>query len=263
MFQLGMVALVALILIPATAAPPASATPDARLPGTVVTVAQTRVFAAPSVPLPARAWSLTYRSTSAAGEPNVVGATLLRPTAPWLGRGERPLVTYAVGTHGLGDQCAPSAALANGTEVELLLIGQALARGWAVVVTDYEGLGAAGAHTYNVSSTEGHAVLDAARAAMAVPGADLSPAAPVGIWGYSQGGAAAGSAAERAADYAPELDVRGVAAGGVPADIGEVYRAERADPDTTGLIVAVLTGFDAAYPELGLRGGLTPAGRAL
>lgn len=32
-----------------------------------------------------------------------------------LGPGERPLVSCAVGIHGLGDRCAPSAALANGT----------------------------------------------------------------------------------------------------------------------------------------------------
>lgn len=259
MFHLAVVALAALIMVPATAA----ATPAAGPPGSLVTVTRTEVFAAPSVPLPGRAWALTYRSTSATGVPDVVGGTLLLPAGRWPGPGERPLVSYAVGTHGLGDRCAPSVALAGGTEVELLLIGQALARGWAVVVTDYEGLGTPGPHTYNVSSTEGHAVLDAARAAMAVSGAELSPAAPVGIWGYSQGGAAAGAAAERAAGYAPELDVRGVAAGGVPADIGRLVRSERADPATIGLIVAVLTGFDAAYPELGLRERLTPPGQAL
>lgn len=172
-------------------------------------------------------------------------------------------MTYAIGTHGLGDQCAPSALLRNGTENELSLMQQALSRGWAVVVTDYEGLGTPGPHTYTVARSEGHAVLDAARAAIAVPGAGLSADAPVGIWGYSQGGGAAGKAAEQAADYAPELDVRGVAAGGVPADLVEVFTANLDSHIATGLLVSATTGFDAAYPDLHLRDKLTPAGMAL
>ncbi|HVL84706.1 MAG TPA: alpha/beta fold hydrolase [Pseudonocardia sp.] len=192
-----------------------------------------------------------------------MSGTLLLPPGGWDGEGDRPVVSYAVGTHGLGDRCAPSVQLRNGTEQELRLMQQALRRGWAVVVTDYEGLGTPGPHPYAVALSEAHAVLDAVRAAVVVPGADLSVAAPVGIWGYSQGGGAVAAAAEQAGTYAPELDIRGVAAGGVPADLAEVFAANARNRIATGLIAAATTGFDAAYPELRLRERLTPTGQRL
>lgn len=231
-------------------------------PGSVVSAEETTVFAAPLVPEPVRAWSLIYRSTSATGAPNEVSGTLLVPPSPWTGTGARPVVSYAIGTHGLGDQCAPSVFLAAGREQELGLMRMALERGWAVVVPDYEGLGTPGDHTYAVAQSEGHAVLDAVRAAIQVDGAAVSPDAPVGIWGYSQGGGAAAKAAEQAAEYAPELDVVGAAPGGVPADLTAV--AENLDGGfAAGLLVAATGGLDTAYPDLGLFDQLNARGKAL
>src|SRR5690606_19749524 len=125
--------------------------------------------------------------TSATGAADIVSGTLLVPRSAYSG-GARPIVGYAVGTHGLGDQCAPSAAMARGAEAELAIIGLMLLKGWAVAVTDYEGLGTPGDHTYMVGASQGHAVLDSIRAAMRVPGAGLSESAPVVVMGYSQGG---------------------------------------------------------------------------
>ena len=142
--------------------------------GTLLSARATTVFVGP-FPAPVEAWHLLYRSTSATGEPDAVSGTLLVPPAPWSRGGPRPLVTSAVGTHGLGDQCAPSNLLAHGIENESALLAQALSQGWAVVVTDYEGLGTPGTHTYAVGQSEGRAVLDAARAAAEVSRAGLSP----------------------------------------------------------------------------------------
>jgi triacylglycerol lipase len=44
------------------------------------------------------------------------------------------------------------------------------ARGFAIVMTDYEGLGTPGMHTYANRIAEGNAMLDAARAAKNLPG---------------------------------------------------------------------------------------------
>ena len=41
-----------------------------------------------------------------------------RPTAAWTGTGSRPLVSYAVGTRGVGDDCAPSYTLSQGADYE-------------------------------------------------------------------------------------------------------------------------------------------------
>lgn len=232
-------------------------------PGSVVSAEPTTVFAAPLIPEPGvKSWSLRYRSTSATGEANEVSGTLIVPDESWSGGGARPVVSYAVGTHGLGDQCAPSTFFAQGREQELGLMRMALAKGWAVVILDYEGLGTPGDHTYTVAVSEGHAMLDAVRAAIRVDGAGISPDAPVGLWGYSQGGGATAKAAEQADEYAPELDVVGAAPGGVPADLLAVAENLDGGP-ASGLLVAATGGMDTAYPDLGLFGQLNARGKAL
>nr|WP_307849524.1 lipase family protein [Qaidamihabitans albus] len=220
------------------------------------------VYAEPlrALPAPVRAWQLLYRSTSATGEPNAVTGTLLVPPTPWTD-GARPLVSYAVGTHGLGDRCAPSYRLRTGTENEIALISQALLRGWAVVVTDYEGLGTPGTHTYATGQSEGRAVLDAARAAARVPAAGLDPAGPVGLFGYSQGGQAAAFAGELQPSYAPDVPLTGVAAGGVPADLGDVARFNDGGP-FLGLVLGAAAGLASAYPDVPFADILNDRGRA-
>ena len=86
-------------------------------------------------------------------------------------------------------------------------------------MTDYEGLGTAGVHTYMDRVSQGRAVLDAVRAAQQLGISGVDARNPVGLQGYSQGGAAAASAAELAPAYAPELKIRGAVVGAVPADL--------------------------------------------
>lgn len=208
-----------------------------------------------------QAWQILYRSTNATGAAVGVSGTVIVPTTPWVGLGARPLVSYAVGTRGVGDACAPSYTLNNGADYEGLFISAALARGWAVVVSDDEGLGTPGTHTDVVGRSEGRAVLDAARAAERLDGAGLSASTPVGLMGYSQGGAAAW-AAQLAPTYAPELNLKGVAAGGVPADLSEV--ADALDGTAfVSLALLAAVGYDAAYPELHLDQYLNDRGRDL
>ncbi|MFD7665232.1 lipase family protein [Streptomyces sp. NPDC059788] len=234
---------------------------DHARPGDIVKSSPTSFHPLPGQPTRTRAWHMEYRSTSAGGAPNVVSGTVIVPDD---GRtGPRPLVTYAVGTVGLADTCAPSAGFPKGTTVEANLIQQLTARGWAVAVTDYEGLGTPGDHTYTVGRAEGQAVLDAARAAQRLPGAaqaGVTADSPVGIMGYSQGGQASSWAAELHAAYAPELKVRGTATGGVPADLLKV--ADFNDGNVgAGLILMAAVGQDAAFPELDLAKYLNAKGR--
>ena len=146
----------------------------------------------------------------------------------------------------MGDQCAPSRQLQNGTEVEIAFLAQAMFKGWAVAVTDYEGLGTPGDHTYAVARSEGRALLDVARAAGSIPG--LSAAAPIGVFGYSQGGQAASAAAEQWQSYAPSLNVVGVAAGGVPADLNAVAKFNDGNAGSEDLTVV-----DRTWTWLGTR----------
>src|SRR5690606_15625988 len=87
-----------------------------------------------------------------------------------------------------------------------------------VLVTDYAGYTTGSTPTYLAGASQGNAVLDIVRAASQVPSVGLSATAKTAIWGYSQGGQSASWAAERKANYTPDLNLVGVAAGGTPAD---------------------------------------------
>ncbi|WP_424213209.1 lipase family protein [Streptomyces sp. BI20] len=258
---LAAVSVGALLTAPATAADTPAAAGGS--PGDLVTTAPSEFHPLPLQPTNTDAWRIEYRSTTADGAPNVVSGTVIVPRD---GRtGPRPLVTYAVGTVGLGDSCAPSANFPKGTAMEANLIQQLTWRGWAVVVTDYEGLGTPGTHTYTVGPSAGHAMLDAARAALRLPearGAGLGPDSPVGIMGYSQGGQASSWAAQLSGSYAPELKVKGTATGGVPGDLLKV--ADFNDGSYgAGLVFMAAAGQDAAFPELKLDSYLNDKGKKL
>ncbi|WP_340540198.1 lipase family protein [Nocardioides sp. GXZ039] len=206
-----------------------------------------------------RAWQVVYQSTGVLGRPVAMSGTLLVPASPAAGSGDRPVLAYGVGVHGLGRDAAPSHLLRVGTEPEQPAIEAALARGWVVVVPDGEGLGMPGPHTYGAGEPGGHALLDLVRAARVLT-PEASTASPVLLWGYSEGGRCAAFAAESAALYAPELDVVAVAAGGVPADLRAVARAIGQGP-FAGLALAVLIGLATAYDDDRLWHILTEEGR--
>jgi hypothetical protein len=213
-----------------------------------------------------RALAVMYRSTTAAGAPNAVTGTLLVPEAPWAGPGSRPIVAFGPGTQGVGDRCAPTRTYNDGSNYEIATLHAFLDQGWAVAATDYEKLGTPGNPTYLVKDAAAHALLDIVRAAQRLPGSGVSPDAPVGLWGYSQGGQAAGGAAEMEATYAPELNIAGAVIGGVPADGLAV--AANLDSDGPGndffsFLAFTAVGYDSAYPELDLPSYLNDEGRAV
>lgn len=202
-----------------------------------------------------------HHSRSATDADEAVTGTVLQPSTPWTGPGPRPWVAYAPGSQGLGQQCAPSRRLVDGTESEALSIAALLARGWGVAVTDYDGYTDGGKPSYVVGPAMAHALLDVARAARAVPCTGITPSTPWAVAGYSQGGAAAAWAASAQPAYAPDLHLVAATAGGVPADLAAVGRALDGTPGA-GLMFSALIGLDHAYPGVGLLGLLDDAGRA-
>jgi len=210
-------------------------------------------------PLPGRATRLMYKSTDSNGEPVAVTGAYIEPAARWKGEGPRPLVAVAPGTLGQGDQCAASLGLEhplvlNGRTVSVgyedLVIYRLLAKGTAVVVTDYAGLGATDRlHTYVDRVDEGHAVLDAVRAARAVDGGSVTAESPVGLYGYSQGGGATAAAAELQSSYAPDVTLAGTYSGAPPADLAAVTGAIDGS-ELAGALGWSLNGFLQSGPEL-------------
>src|SRR4051794_3495356 len=206
-----------------------------------------------------RTWLVLYRSTAADGSPRVVSAVLgvpegSPPPGGW------PLLAWAHGTTGLADRCAPS----RGPEFDAglqLVLGQAPLRGFAVVATDYEGLGTAGPHPYVVNVAEAQNVLDSVRAAQRLPDGGLSPATRTLIWGHSQGGGAAVLAAELAPRYAPELTVLGAAVGAPATELASLDAPLRTST-YFGHALMVASGYRVAYPALPYAEQLTPRGLA-
>ncbi|MCK8673397.1 lipase family protein [Rhodococcus sp. NPDC003382] len=219
-------------------------------PGDVLRVEPSVAAIVPGTPLAidATVTRVMYRSVGAAGDPVAVTGTVLVPTLPWAGTGPRPTVIVGPGTQGMGDQCAPSKLMVFGQEYEYLQIAPLLARGYAVAVTDYEGLGTPGIHPYLNRESQGHAMLDLARAARSLTELGIAEDTRFAFWGYSQGGMSSAAAAELKDSYAPELPVVGAVAGSPPASLADLAVAGDGSI-LSGGIGWVVNGFVAAYPD--------------
>lgn len=165
--------------------------------------------------LPGAAWNRTvlYRSTSLSGRPIAVSGLVAVPRgrAP---RGGWPVISWAHGTTGIADACAPSRATRTGTARGNFAYMEGVMRAWlrrgyAIVQTDYEGLGTPGIHPYLIGHSEARSVLDIVRAARKL---DPRIGRRLLIAGHSQGGQAALFAAADAPRWTPELRLRGVVA---------------------------------------------------
>ncbi len=127
------------------------------------------------------------------------------PTGGW------PLVAWAHGTLGVADSCAPS--WAGHKPRDATYINRWLESGFAVVATDYQGLGGPGPHAYLIWEAEGRSVLDGIRAALGVYRDKL--ASKVFVTGQSQGSGAALGATRIAPAYAPDVPLLATVATGL------------------------------------------------
>ncbi|WP_010539613.1 lipase family protein [Dietzia alimentaria] len=200
------------------------------------------------------------------------GAPAIATSAVFLPRGEAPdggwpVIAWAHGTTGLGDDCAPSTQPRSERDAEYL--GHWLDQGYAVVASDYVGLGTPGLLSYLNGPSTAQGIVDSVIAARS---ADLSLSPTWALVGQSQGAGAALNTAVRATDLgAPAgLDYRGVVATGAPANIEHIFQwGGPGFPPVnlpTGLNLYafyILAGFREQHPELNVNSLLTPAGREM
>jgi len=195
-----------------------------------------------------------YHSESLEGDDIAVSGIIVVPTgdAP---EGGRPVLTWAHGTTGIADECAPSKDLAGNA---FGLAVPFLERGMVFAATDYEGLGTPGRHPYIVGESEARGTLDIVRAARQLE--DRTGASDrVVVWGHSQGGHAALFANQIAEAWAPDLDVVGTVAGAPPSQLPLIAAALRNSPYRfyLGMVAA---GWEAAYPDADPSLVLSPLG---
>ena len=158
---------------------------------------------------------LLYSSRSGVGRPEaiVVSGQVFFPKGA-MPAGGWPLVAWEHGTTGIADVCAPS--WRGFLTRDRTYMNRWLDEGFAVVSTDYQGLGTPGAHPYLLYRPEGYSALDAVRAALRAYPRELRNR--VVLVGQSQGSGAALGAAWLWPRYAPKLHVLGVVATGLVVD---------------------------------------------
>jgi hypothetical protein len=199
----------------------------------------------------ARGLRVLYTSTDGIDgkTPIAVSGAIYFPKGP-APNGGWPVIAWAHGTTGTADVCAPS-WMPRGTR-DTDYLNAWLAQGYAVVASDYQGLGTPGGHPWMAVRPEGWSVLDSVRSAL---GAFPELANSVVIVGQSQGAHAALSAAGLASAYAPTLRVRGTVATGLAG--GPKYAASRR---TTAFLFLILHKFQAMDPAFQPSDYLTEAG---
>ena len=198
--------------------------------------AGTLIDATPVAQTPAgsQAWRVRYWTMDERSKPVAVTGMVVAPREALPPR-PRNVLAWAHGTWGVTTRCAASPDEVFASTPGL---GDAIRRGYVVVAPDYPGLGSAGAHGYLAGVGTGRSVLDAVRAAGAIPGAGAGRS--FAVWGESQGGHAALWTGQLAHRYAPDLTLVGVAAAAPPTDLAQNLSAG-SDPS----IRAFLTAFTA------------------
>lgn len=207
-----------------------------------------------------RGYRILYTTTASDGTDALASGVLAVPVAD---DEPAPLVAWAHGTVGVARGCAPSLRR-DAISSDSIPATDALAeRGWAMVATDYTGMGTQGRFPYLVGTGEGHSVLDSARAARQVPGVRLADETVV--WGHSQGGHAALWAGQLASSYAPDLDVVGTAALSPAADPLALAQVVHDNPGAgTALAVSfVATAYAQTYPDIDLDEVVAPSARTI
>ncbi|MET0197047.1 lipase [Rhodococcus sp. RS1C4] len=210
-------------------------------PGTVLR-SRPMVFATPTLTTPITGNQVLFRTTDQQGRGAVTAAAVLRPLIP----GPTKIVSYHMAYDALGSQCDPSYTLSGGAtspiaEAEQAVIAGYLAAGYTVVAPDYEGEEL----EWTIGRQSGYAALDGIRAAeqfLQVP-----TSTPVGMIGYSGGSVPTQWGAEVAPSYAPELNLVGVAAGGLPVDLAHNLPYVSGSAQWAGVIPALIVAYQRAY----------------
>jgi pimeloyl-ACP methyl ester carboxylesterase len=201
---------------------------------------------------------VVYHSTSVSGRDIAVSGVVFVPpgAAP---RDGRPVVSWAHGTTGMADKCAPSERTNLYYNEYAQVVRTFVTAGYVVAATDYPGLGTPGVHSYLVGVDEGNSVVDIVTAAHHLV-AQLAP-----TWfavGHSQGGQAV-LFASRAATRAPGLHLGGVIAIAPASHLDLILPAVLSGGDPYDLSYAVysIIGLSAVDPRISLPALLGPAGR--
>ena len=204
----------------------------------------------------ARAYRMLYVTENQQGTPAVAAGMAFIPDTK--ADSPRPVVAYIAGTTGQGDACAPSRTPDPVSGVKQFL-PEAIAQGWAVVAPDEYGVGTEGIQLYLIKDQEVRDTVNSIRALQSIPGA--SAGNDFAVYGYSQGGHTALWTGHLSEQYAPELDLVGVAAVAPAANLTSIVDRQWDEVAGWGIGADVVRSWSEAYPDLAFDPLLTDAAR--
>lgn len=211
-------------------------------PGTVLKKEKLNI----SVPGLKVAYRILYVTEGFDGTPRISSGSVFIPSAPAPVAG-RPILSWAHGTLGMGDACAPSR---SNPFNDMAWLSDALKRGWIVSATDYAGLGTEGINLYLIGTSEAHDVLNAARAAQQM---DLNVSNSLVLFGHSQGGHSVLWSAHIVKAYAPDLKLIAVAAAAPAAKLSALIEEEYNKSVSWGIGPEIAVSWPLVYPQLDLQ----------
>ena len=228
------------------------ATPDAPAePGELIRIEEITNLTVPG----GTAYRMMYGTQAPDGSATVSSGMLIVPTGDAPAEG-RPVLAWAHGTLGFGDNCTPSRTFEptlNGLDFGTWITA-AMQRGWVVAATDYAGVGTEGDPYYLIAQSEAQDVINSVRAAGNF--ADAHASTTYATFGHSQGGHASLSVA-MFEDYAPELELVAVSAAAPAAELGALFAQQYTKPVAWGDGPSVAVSWPLVHPELKLEGVLS------
>ena len=169
-----------------------------------------------TLPVGVRGWRIRYATSVDDNTPATAVAIVFAPTGS--SAGPRPVIAWEHATTGLLQKCMPS--LLSAASKGIFERDRIVMSGWVVVATDYSFAEKGGPHPYLIGEAEARAALDSVRAARKI--SELMLDRRMVVWGYSQGGHAALWTGIVGPRYAPDLEIRGVAAIAPAANIEKI-----------------------------------------
>lgn len=209
-----------------------------------------------------RGWNVIYVTEGVTGQLRYVSGEIYIPRTE--SETPRRLLVWASGTVGFEDSCAPSRGNLYGigqSTPRIPGLAELLARGYVVAATDYEGLGTPGGMPFANGRAQAQSAWDAARAAIRF--ARAGTGTEIGMYGFSLGGQTVLWAAHIANQYAPELELLGIAPAAPASRHVELSLYDLGIPQNAGYFVARMAGLAVGKPDLRLRDILTEAGLEL
>ena len=195
-------------------------------------------------------WRILYLTTVDDATPATAVAVVFASTNP--PPGPRPVIDWVHGTTGLLQRCMPSLVSVPHRGIPALV--ESISAGWVVVATDYSFAEKGGPHPYIIGPGEARAGLDAVRAAHEISGLTLDK--KTAVWGHSQGGHSALWTGIIGPQYAPDLELVGVAAIAPAADMGRILKENQSVNTRLGPYVAAA--YSRFYPDIKFDDAIRP-----